>query len=122
MGSVDGYLRSNCAPPLPHPPHIPHHLRTQRTQRRHPHHRTYNQPSRYLRHDSKYYDRGEQAECNDYDGCFECAAGAVVVLWCRGEGDRDVGSGVDGWSDDAEEVGGVVEEFGFRGDDGGVVG
>ena len=116
------YLRSNRTPPLPHPSHIPHHLRTQRTQRRYPNHRTYNQPSEDLRHDSKNYDRGEQPERNDYDGCFECAASAVVGFCCRREGGRDVGSGIDGGSDDAEEVGGVVEESGFRGDDRGVFG
>lgn len=38
----------------------------------------------------------------------------------RREGGGSVGSGVDGRCDDAEEVGGVVEESGFRGDDRGV--
>ncbi len=115
--NLNRYLRSNRTSPLPHPSHIPHHLRTQRTQRRHPNHRAYNQPSQDLRDNFKYYDRGEQSECYDYNGCFECAAGAVVGLCCSGEGGGEVGSGVGGGSGDAEEVGGVVEEGGFRGDD-----
>ena len=46
----------------------------------------------------------------------------MVGFSCRREGGKNVGSGVDGGSDDAEEVGGVVEESGFRGDDWGVFG
>lgn len=46
------------------------------------------------------------------------------MIWycCSGKSGGDVGSGVDRGSDDAEEVGGIVEESGFRGDDGGVFG
>lgn len=46
----------------------------------------------------------------------------MVGFRCGGKGVGDVGSGVDGGSDNAEEVGGVVKESGFRGDDRGVFG
>lgn len=46
----------------------------------------------------------------------------MIGFCCRGEGVRNVGSGVNGASDDAEEVGGVVKESGFRGDDRGMFG
>ena len=44
----------------------------------------------------------------------------MIGSWCSGEGGGQVGSGVDGGSGEAEEVGGVVEEGSFRGDDWGV--
>ena len=113
---LNRYLRSNRSPPLPHSSHITHHLRTQRTQRRYPNHPTYDQPGQDLRYNSKYYDSGQQPECHDYNGCFECAASAVVGLCCSGEGGGQVGSGVDGGCGDAEEVRWVIEEGGFRGD------
>lgn len=114
--SLNRYLRCNRSAPLPHPSHIPHHLRTQSTQRCHPNHPTYHQPGQDLRHNPKYNDRGEQPECDDYNGCFECAASAVVGICCRGESGGEVGSGIDRGSGDAEEVGRVIEEGGFRGD------
>lgn len=122
LKSSNKYLRSYRPPPLPHPSHIPHHLRTHRTQRCHPNHPTYHQPGQDLRHNSKYYDRREQPECHNYNGCLECAASAVVGVCRNGKSGGEVGSRVDGGSGDAEEVGRVIKEGGFRGDYWGVFG